>query len=105
MESIFGKWQQPEGQPFAGLYFDFQSDGNFSAHYDSMGITSSGTYTAQDGIIDIDQTGHTFGLIGKFLGRYAIDGDTLTMTLSDLDGARPESFEGKNKRIYIRIKI
>jgi hypothetical protein len=103
MSDILGKWQQPQGQPFPGLYFEFLPDGTFRAVFEEMGITSGGTYTAADGLIDLDQTRHTLGLLGKFLGRYAIAGDTLTMTLSDPAGSRPESIEGKNKRIYRKI--
>ncbi len=51
----------------------------------------------------MDQTQHTFGILGKFYGRYAIEGDTLTMTLSDPGSPRPETLEGRNKRIYTKI--
>jgi hypothetical protein len=100
---IIGKWQQPEGQPFAGLWFLFAEDGTFHANYAEMGIDSYGTYTASDGVIDMDQTRHTLGLIGKFSGRYAIEGDTLSMNLSDTGESRPETLEGKNRRLYKRI--
>jgi hypothetical protein len=103
MNDIFGKWQQPVGQPFPGLWFEFRPDGTFCAAYEEMGITSSGTYCAEDGVIDIFQTQHTLGLMGKFQGIYAIEGAMLTMTLSDPDGARPEDLDIKNKRIYIKI--
>ena len=103
MSELLGKWQQPQGQPFPGLYFEFRADGTFRAVFQEMGITSGGTYTAADGLLDLDQTQHTLGLLGKFLGRYAIEGDTLTMTLSDPFGARPESIEGKNKRTYKKM--
>jgi hypothetical protein len=43
------------------------------------------------------------GLIGKFYGRYIVEGDTLTMTLNDPGGARPETIEGKNKRLYKKL--
>jgi hypothetical protein len=103
MSDIDGRWQQPQGQPFPGLWFEFHPDGTFSSSYEEMGITSSGGYTAVDGLIDIDQTQHTLGLLGKFLGRYSIEGGILTMTLSDPGGARPESLEGKNHRVYKRM--
>ena len=104
MSEIVAKWQQPEGQAFPGLWFEFQPDGTFQAALESMGITSSGTYRAADGEIDIDQTQHTLGLLGHFAGRYAIEGDTLTMTLGDPGAPRPDGLEGKNKRIYIKIE-
>jgi hypothetical protein len=59
MNDILGKWQQPQGQPFPGLWFDFRPDGTYKAVLEEMGITSSGTYTAENGIIDINQTQHT----------------------------------------------
>lgn len=104
MESILGKWQQPEGQSFAGLWFLFKEDGSFQAYYPEMGIESSGTYTVSEGAIDMDQTKHTFGMLGKFIGRYAIEGDTLTMNLADPGAERPDGLEGKNKRIYKKIE-
>jgi hypothetical protein len=103
MSEILGKWQQPKGQPFPGLWFEFRSDGTFEAVLEEMGVTSSGTYHAFAGSIDIDQTQHTLGLIGRFQGLYAIEADQMTMTLSDPGGSRPESLEGRNKRLYIKI--
>lgn len=101
--NLFGKWQQPQGQPYPGLYFEFLPDGTFRAVFEEMGITSSGTYSAADGLIDLDQTQHTLGLVGKFYGRYAIEGEQLTMNLSDPAVARPESLEGRNKRLYKKM--
>jgi hypothetical protein len=103
MSDILGKWQQPKGQPFPGLWFEFRADGTFLAALEEMGVTSSGTYQAENGMIDMDQTQHTFGILGKFYGLYSIEGDTLMMTLSDTGSARPEALEGKNKRLYIKI--
>ncbi len=103
MDSILGKWQQPEGQPFAGLWFEFKDDGTFKAYYEDMGIESGGTYSAADGLIDMNQTRHTLGLLGPFTGRYEIDGDTLVMNLGDPGTPRPESTQGKNRRVYKRI--
>ncbi|HWQ47026.1 MAG TPA: hypothetical protein VN376_09170 [Longilinea sp.] len=103
MSDILGKWQQPAGQPFPGLIFEFSADGTFKASLEEMGVTSSGTYSTANGEIDMDQTQHTLGLIGKFVGRYRIEGDTLTMTLNDPGGPRPDSLEGKNKRLYKKI--
>ena len=67
-QNILGKWVQIEGQPYPGLYFQFAEDGTFEAIYDAMRIVSSGVWQAQDGIIDMDQQEHTFGLVGKFEG-------------------------------------
>ncbi len=103
MSDILGKWQQPQGQAFPGLCFEFRPDGTFEAKLEEMGITSSGKYTAADGLIDLDQTQHTFGLLGKFQGHYIIEGDLLTMTMGDPGAPRPEGIEGKNKRLYKKI--
>jgi hypothetical protein len=103
MSDILGKWQQPKGQPFPGLWFEFRPDGTFKAVFEEMGVTSSGTYQAAEGLITINQTQHTLGLLGKFQGLYAIEGDQLTMTLSDPGGPCPENLDGKNKRLYNKI--
>lgn len=103
MSDILGKWQQPQGQPFPGLWFEFRADGTFEAVLEEMGVKSSGTYTAENGQIDIDQTQHTLGLLGKFQGLYMIEGNMLTMTLSDPGGERPESLDTKNRRLYKKI--
>lgn len=102
MNDILGKWEQPAGQPYPGLWFEFRADGAFRAELPSMSVTSGGTYRAADGEIDMEQTEHTFGVVGTFLGRYAIEGDTLTMTLGDPSAPRPD-LESKNKRLYKRI--
>ncbi len=103
MHPIVGKWAQPAGQPYPGLWFQFNEDGTFRAEFSEMGIVSSGTYSTAEAAIDMDQTQHTLGLIGKFIGVYRIDGDTLTMNLADPGAPRPADVEGKNKRIYKRI--
>ncbi len=103
MTDIIGKWQQPAGQAFPGLWFEFRTDGTFQASLEEMGITSGGTYTAADGMIEIHQTQHTLGLFGDFQGLYVIEGDMLTMTLGDAGSLRPASLEGKNKRLYKKI--
>ncbi len=104
MNDLIGKWQQPQGQPYPGLYFEFFADGRFRAVFDEMGITSSGTYAAADGLIDMEQTQHTLNLLGAFYGRYAIEGDTLFMHLGDPGAGRPESLEGRNKRMYQKVE-
>ncbi len=88
MSDILGKWQQPHGQPFPGLWFEFRADG---------------TYRAEHGQIDMEQTQHTLGLLGKFQGLYSIEGDTMIMTLSDPNGPRPESLDSKNRRLYKKV--
>lgn len=103
MSDILGKWQQPKGQPFPGLWFEFRPDGTYEAVFEEMGVTSSGTYQAADGMIDINQTQHTLGLLGKFQGLYAIEGDKMTMTLSDPGDSRPENLDSKNRRLYKKI--
>jgi hypothetical protein len=103
MSDILGKWQQPAGQAFPGLWFEFRPDGTFMASLEEMGITSSGTYKAEAGQIDMDQTQHTLGLVGQFVGVYGVAGDTLTINLADPGAARPTSLDGKNKRLYKKI--
>lgn len=103
MSEIIGKWQQPEGERFPGLCFEFFPDGRYLAVLDELDIKSSGTYTAADGIIDMHQTQHTMGVLGKFEGRYQVRGDTLIMSLSDPFHSRPEALEHKNKRHYKKV--
>lgn len=82
MTDIVGRWVQKEGQPYAGLWFDFKSDGTFTAEYEAMAIHSSGKYDIEDNQITMQQTEHTFGLVGEFKGLFAIEGDTLSMALA-----------------------
>jgi len=99
-QSIIGKWVQIEGQAYAGLWFEFQDDGTFDAEYAPLGVVSSGTYTIDgDGLITIQQKIHTFGLLGEFLGIFAIEGNELKMALSSAAGqARPTDLS--DARIY-----
>ncbi len=103
MNEILGKWQQPAGEALSGLWFEFKADGTFLAKYEEMAIESSGTYVAENGLMDMEQTKHTLGLVGTFLGRYAVEGNTLIMNLSEPGAARPDSLEGKNRRLYVRL--
>lgn len=80
-KTLLGKWTQTEGQPYPGLYFMFLDDGTFEARYDALGIVSSGTWQADEGLIDMDQQKHTFGLVGNYIGRYRINGAELRMSL------------------------
>lgn len=78
---ILGKWTQSASQPYPGLFFIFKEDGTFEAYYEALGITSAGTWSTEADQIDMDQTEHTFGLVGKYVGRFEIDGDLLKMNL------------------------
>lgn len=99
MKVIIGKWVQMEGQAYEGLWFEFHTDGTFVAQYDPMGITSSGTFEIDGDLIDMDQTEHTFGMVGAFKGRYDIDDDILKMALSSTPGGeRPVDLS--NARLY-----
>ena len=99
MNEIFAKWVQIEGQPYEGLWFIFNPDGSFEANYEPMGIASSGTYQIEEDQINMEQTSHTFGLVGEFQGIFAIEADTLKMALSAGPGQdRPENLD--DARIY-----
>lgn len=101
MNSIVGKWIQDAGQPYAGLWFEFRSDGSFSARYDAMSIDSGGTYTVNENQIDISQTSHTFGLVGSFKGLFEIEGNVLQMALaSGSEKPRPDNLA--DARRYIK---
>jgi hypothetical protein len=102
MNDIIGKWVQGEGQPYEGLWFEFSPDGTFKAEYEPMGITSSGTYKVDGKLIDMDQTAHTFGLVGEFKGRYLLEENSLKIALSSTpQGDRPEDFS--NARVYHKV--
>lgn len=99
MNNIIGKWVQVEGQPYEGLWFEFLEDGTFKAQYDPMSIESSGTYKVAQGEIIMQQTTHTFGMVGEFKGIYQVDGDQLKMALASGPGQEaPENLS--EARIY-----
>lgn len=83
-KSILGKWTQNAEGPFPGLSFTFHADGSFNAEYAPMAILSAGTFSAQDGLIDMQQTEHSFGMIGLFHGRYAVEDDRLLLNMAAL---------------------
>jgi hypothetical protein len=99
MHDIIGKWVQAEGQPYAGLWFEFKPDGSFVAQYEAMGIVSGGTYTTDENTITMQQTEHTLGLTGKFEGLYAIEDDQLMMALAAGPGQAPPD-DLSEARIY-----
>lgn len=101
MSELLGKWTQKEGQPFAGLWFEFREDGSFEAQYEPMGITSGGTYVIEGGQITLQQNEHTLGMIGEFKGLYAIEGPELKMALAAGPGQdRPADLS--EARVYIK---
>jgi hypothetical protein len=99
--SIIGKWQQPAGQPFPGLWFQFNEDGTFRAEFPEMGITSGGTYTLSASEIDLDQTQHSFGMVGKFKGLWLVEGGILKMSNGQANEARPKDLSGA--RFYEKV--
>jgi hypothetical protein len=101
MNAIVGKWQQPEGQAYAGLWFEFNEDGTFRAEYSEMGITSSGTYEIREDLIFIDQAQHSLGLVGKFEGRFTITNGTLQMALGNPGEKAP--LDTSHGRLYLKI--
>lgn len=102
MSTIVGKWQQPAGQPYPGLWFEFKADGTFRAEYPEMGIVSSGTYTTSGNQIDMIQNQHTLGFTGQFLGLWSVEGETLKMGVGQLPGERPADLS--SARTYLRVK-
>ena len=101
MNPLIGRWQQPQDQAYAGLIFQFNEDGTFESEYPAMGITSSGTYSINEEIVYIDQSQHNLGLVGKFEGRYLVDGDTLKMSFGNPGESAPADVN--NARIYLKI--
>lgn len=101
MNPIIGKWQQPEGQAYAGLVFVFKEDGTFESEYGAMGITSSGTYQVSGDLIYMDQNKHSLGLVGNFEGRYLIENDTLKMGFGNPGEKAPEDVS--KARLYLKI--
>lgn len=101
MNPLVGKWQQPEGQAYAGLTFAFKEDGTFESEYAAMGITSSGTYILKEDLIFMDQDKHSLGMTGKFEGRYAIEGDTLKMVFGNPGEPAPEDLN--KARLYLKV--
>ena len=100
MNPIIGKWQQPAGQPYPGLWFLFMDDGTFTAEYADMGIVSSGTYQVAGEMIEINQTAHTFGIVGLFKGRFAVEGDTLNIALGNPGEEAPADLA--KARVYLK---
>lgn len=93
MDEILGKWVQVEGQPFAGLYFEFFEDGTFKGIYNAMSIVSSGTYEIQGNEITINQDKHTFSMIGRFDGIFEINDGKMKLALTEApNGPRPTDF-------------
>jgi len=101
MSDITGKWIQVEGQPYEGLWFEFNPEGAFEAQYEPMGIVSSGTYEVDDQKITMQQTSHTLGFVGEFKGLFTIEDDQLKMAVAEGPGRdRPEDLS--EARIYKR---
>jgi hypothetical protein len=101
MSELTGKWVQKEGQPYAGLWFEFGEDGRFEAQFEPMGIVSGGTYQVAGSEITMQQTEHTLGLVGEFKGLCEVEGSELKMALAAGPGQdRPADLSGA--RVYIK---
>lgn len=101
MSELIGKWTQKEGQPFAGLWFEFREDGTFEALYEPMGISSGGTYETDGGQITMKQNEHTLGMLGEFKGLFQVEGTELKMALAAGPGEdRPADLS--DARVYIK---
>ena len=92
-EKLIGKWIQNADQEYPGLWFDFKADGSFVAGYEALGIESGGTWSVDENKIEMDQTYHTFGLLGKVAGIFAIEGDQLLMAVVGADQKPPETLD------------
>lgn len=103
MNEILGRWVQRKDQPYAGLWFEFHENGEFTAEYEAMAITSSGTYSISENEIDMDQTVHALGVTGKFAGRFAVDGNVLQLSLAAGAG-QPRPADLSKARIYIKAE-
>ena len=101
MSELRGKWRQKDGQPFAGLTFEFGKDGRFEAQYLPMGIVSSGTFVTEDNEITIQQTEHTLGMVGEFKGLFAIEGPELKMALA-VGAGQDRPVDLSEARVYIK---
>lgn len=97
---IIGKWQQPEGQPYAGLWFEFRQDDTFQEVYAEMGISSAGTFVVCENQIYLDQTQHSLGLVGKFEGRFWIDSRSLMMSIVEAGEKTPVDIT--KARLYLK---
>lgn len=97
---IIGKWKQPEGQPNAGLWYEFHADGTFQEVFSEMGVKSSGTFIVSEDYIYLNQTQHSLGLVGKFIGRFKIDSTSLLMSLVNA-GERKQVDSSKHK-LYLK---
>lgn len=101
MSEIEGKWIQVEGQPYEGLWFEFNPDGSFEAQYEPMGIVSSGIYKVEENKLTMQQSSHTLGFVGEFKGLFEIENDQLKMAVAEGPGRdRPEDLS--EARIYKR---
>lgn len=97
---IIGKWQQPAGQPYAGLWFEFNPDGTFQEVFSEMGVKSSGTYIVSEDHIYLNQTHHSLGLVGKFVGRIKIDSTSLSMSL--VNACERKKIDFSRQRLYLK---
>lgn len=102
MNPLLGKWKQPEGQAYSGLTFNFKDDGTFESEYPDMGITSSGTYHVEGDLIYMDQDKHTFGLLGKFTGRFEVSGETLRLGFGNPGDPAPADVS--QARLYHKVQ-
>ena len=66
-----------------------------------MGITSSGTYLVEGDVIHMDQTSHTFGLLGKFDGRFSIEDNALKLIFGNPGEPAPEDLD--KARLYLKV--
>jgi len=46
-----------------------------------MSISSSGVYKTDGALIEMNQTQHSFGLVGLFIGRYQVEGRRLLLNV------------------------
>lgn len=102
MNPLIGKWLQPDGQAYAGLWSLFKGDGTFQSEYPPMGITSAGTYTVTNDIITMNQSSHSLGMTGVFEGRFLVEGNTMKLGFGNPGENAPEDVS--KARLYLKIE-
>ncbi|MFW5740942.1 MAG: DUF5640 domain-containing protein [Myxococcota bacterium] len=89
MANLAGTWKVQAG-PFAGLVYDFRPDGTFEMEMAAHGVHARGTYTIDDGNIDIHFVENSAGEagIGVCKGICELSDSDLNMKVGPVNGPR-----------------